>query len=626
VKELVPLAVAFTVLLGLVAWHEGTSHSSRGLVEEAGLKALAIREFTPDDAAKIEVAAPGATAPAYTLEKKDKSWRVTSSFVAPASGGNVTKLLDALAKAEGEFRSDDKAALEQFDLSPQRSVGVRVLDKDGKELVHVAVGRTSGPHGAFVRNLAESDDPRAYSLTSDLRGLLGLARTTTGEREADKPDAGYFHEKEFPQLKITAAKHAEFLSPGRSVAFDLAKKDDKDKTGEWKVASGGPGVPLKKDGLERAIATLGGGLHPTALVDPAKKSELGFDAPKYRIAVTSDDGTTRAAVGTTDAASEHYYVRLDAAQDPDVVYEANEYEFHQMFPQAQVLFDLPKLDVPKDGPTRLIVEKKGRDAIEMTRKGTKPTFDWTLVSPAWPLDAKQTALRGLGSSLAGVRVLDYVDATELGDAEITVRFGAAGAPDAELATLAVGGKAPAGKERLATLPGRPGHVFVIGENTLDRLAPEPMSLFETKVLHGWQKDDVTSVHVLDRGGLALTRDGEDWSFTDEATAKTAAPKAAVDNCLDRLLAANVTGLLTTVKTADLAVTKVSVERKDGTPAKIGFAVTKDGQHVVVFGDAVFSLEGKDDLVPQISSFVEPPAPAPAPKDEKPPEPAKDEKK
>jgi hypothetical protein len=620
VKELAPLAVAFTVLAALVAWHEVTSGSSRGLVEEAGLKPLAVREFTPDDAVKIEVAAPGATAPAYTLEKKDKSWRVTSTFVAPASGGNVTKLLDALAKAEGEFRSDDKAALEQFDLTPAKAVGVRVLDKDGKDLVHLAVGRTSGQHGAFVRNLAENDDPRAYALTSDVRGLLGLSRTSTGEREADKPDAGYFHEKEFPQFKLTA-KHVDLVSPGHSVAFDLVKKDEKDKTGEWKVVKGGPdaqagpagpGATVKKDGLERAVTTLGGGLHPTALVDPAKKSELGFDAPKYRIAVTSEDGTTRAAVGTTDAASEHYYVRLDVAQDPDVVYEANEYEFHQLFPQGQVLFDLPKLDVPKDGPTRLVVDKKGRDPIEMTRKGTKPTFDWTLVSPAWPLEAKQTSLRGLASSLNAIRVLDYVDDPQLGDAEITVRFGAAGAPDDQLATLATGGKAPAGKERLATLPGKPGRVYVIGENTLDRLAPEPLSLFETKVLHGWQKDDVTSVHVLDRGGLTLTRDGDDWSFTDEGTAKTAAPKAAVDKCLDRLLAANVSGLLTSVKLADLAVTQVSVERKDGAPVKFGCAVTKDGQHVVVLGDAVFSLESKDDLVPQRESLVE----APAPKDEK----------
>lgn len=607
-KELAPLAVAFTVLAALVAWREATSGSSRGLAEEAGLKPLQVREFTPDDAVKIEVAAPGATAPAYTLEKKDKSWRVTSSFVAPASGGNVTKLLDALAKAEGEFRSDDKAALEQFDLTPLRSVGVRVLDKDGKDLVHLAIGRTSGQHGAFVRNLSENDDPRAYSLTADVRALLGLQRTSAGEREADKPDAGYFHDKEFPQLKLTAAKHVEFVAPGRSVAFDLSKKDEKDKTGEWNVAKGGPDAPMKKAGLDQALATLGGGLHPTALVDPAKKKELGFEAPEYRIAVTSDDGTTRAAVGTTDAASEHFYVRLDVAQDPDVVYEAGEYEFHQLFPQGMVLFDLPKLDVPKEGPTRLVVEKKDRDVIAMTRKGTKPTFDWTLVAPAWPLDAKQTSLRGLAGSLNAVRVLDYVDDPQMADADVTVRFGAAGAPDDQLSVFAIGDKSPTGKERLAILPGRPGHVFVVGENVLDRLAPEPLSLFEPKVLHGWTKDDVTAIRGA---GIAVVRDGEGWSIEDAAGAKTKASAAAVEKLLDRWLAVGVTGKLSGL--ADFKSIPVSIERRDGEPLTVGVSATKDGKRVVVLGAEIFTVDDKDDLVPDRASLEE----KAAPKDEQP---------
>jgi len=43
-----------------------------------------------------------------------------------------------------------------FDLTPARSVGVRVLDKDGAELVHLALGASSMSHGAFVRNLADT--------------------------------------------------------------------------------------------------------------------------------------------------------------------------------------------------------------------------------------------------------------------------------------------------------------------------------------------------------------------------------------------------------------------------------------------------------------------------------------
>jgi hypothetical protein len=615
VKPLTPLAVTFTVLLAAVAWHEATTGSSPGLVEEAGLKSFAVREFTEADAVKIEVAAPGATAPAYTLERKDKSWRATSTFVAPASGANVTKLLETLAKAEGELRSDDKAALEQFDLSPARSVGVRVLDKDGKDLVHLAVGRTSGAHGAFVRDLADGDDPKAYSLTADLRGLLGLPRTSAGDHEPDKPDAGYFHDKEFPQSKIAAPKHAEFAAPGRSVTFDVAKRDEKDKAGGWTVAAGGPGAAVKKEGLERAIAALGGGLHPTSLVDPARKKELGFDAPKYRTEVTGEDGVAHAAVGTTDAACEHFYVRLDAAQDPDVVYEASDYEFHQLFPQGQVLFELPKAELPKDGPTRFVVEHKDRETVDMSRKGTKPTFDWTLARPAWTLDARQTALRGLGVAMNGVRVLDYVDDAQMGDAEITVHFGAAGAPDDQLSVLAVGGKAPAGKERLATLPGRPGHVYVIGENVLERLAPDPLSLFEPKVLHGWTKDDVTAVRVTK--GVSVVRDGDGWSVEDAAGAKTKAPTPAVEKWLDRWLAVGVTGKLT--GPADFEATSVTVERKDGAPLAVGVSVTKDGKRVVVLGAEIFTVDDKEDLLPDAAALAE----KPAGKDEKKPEEPKD---
>jgi hypothetical protein len=606
VKELLPLAAAFTVLAALVVWHEATTETSRGLADEAGFKPLAVREFTPDDASRIEIAAPGGTAPALTLTKKDKSWRVMSSFEAPASGGAVTKLLDELAKAEGEFRSDDAAALEQFDLTPARCVGVRVLDKDGKPLVHLAVGRTSGQHGAFVRNLADGDDPKAYALASDLRGLLGLGRTSTGDREPEKPGAAHFHDKEFPQSssKAGAAKRAELTAPGRVVAFDLVKKDEKDAAGAWVVASGGPGGGVKKDGLERAIAALGGGLHPTALVDPAKKKELGFDAPKYRIAVTGEDGTTRAAVGTSDAANEHWYVRLDVAQDPDVVYEASEYEFHQLFPQGQVLFDLPRVDVPREGPTRIVVTRKDRDTIDLSRKGTKPAFDWTLASPAWPLEPKQTALRGLAGTLGQVRVLDYVDGADLGDAEITVRWGAATAPEEQLAALAIGGKSPTGKERLATLPGRAGRVYVIGENVIDRVAPEPISLYEPKLLHGWTKDEVAAIRVV--GGLALVRDGEGWSLDDGAGTKTKAAAAPVEKYLDRWLAVGVTGKLS--GEAGFKAVPVSIERQDGTSVLAGVSVTKEGKRVLVLGAEIFTVDDKDDLVPDAAALAEPPPP------------------
>jgi len=612
VKELVPLSVAFVVLGALVAVREMSHGASRGIVEEAALVPLQAREFKPDEVTKIEIAAPGAATPAVTLERKDKSWRAISAFTAPASGAVVGKLVEMLAKAEGEFRTDDESVLEQFDLTPARAVDVQLLDKDGKALVHVAVGKSSGQRGAFVRNLLPGGDAsKAYALVDDLRGALGLRPTSTGSQEPEKPEANHFHEKEFPQLSTAKAKHAEFVAPGRTVAFDKVKKNEKDD-GAWKVASGGPGAPEKGEGIEAALAKLGGQLHPTTLVDPAKRKELGLETPAYRIAVTSEDGATRAAVGAPDAANEHFYVRLDVQQDPDVVYDVSEYEFRQMFPQGSTLFDLPKLDVPKEGPTRIVIERPGRDTVDLSRKGTRPANDWTLASPAWPLAAKQTALRGISSALTTLRVTDYVDAPPPETpAEIVVRYGAASSPPADLKALSVYGTAPAGKDRLASLGGGTKQ-FVIQEGAIARLAPDALALFEPKVLHDWRRDDVTAVRIGPDKALALVKDGDDWTI-EKGGEKSKASRAAVEAWLDRVLKVSVTGVLS--GRTDFESTPVTVERKDGDPVTFGVSVTGDGKRVVVLGATILTVDDKDELLPDTASMAEK-KPVP-PKDENP---------
>ena len=93
----------------------------------------------------------------------------------------------------------------------------------------------------------------------------------------------------------------EFATPGRVVAFEKAAKDAKEAPGEWKVVAGGPDAPLKKEAVDMALGKLGGSFRPTGLVDPAKEKDLGFDAPKYRLTVTTESGSPRVVVASTDA-------------------------------------------------------------------------------------------------------------------------------------------------------------------------------------------------------------------------------------------------------------------------------------------------------------------------------------
>lgn len=610
-RELTPLAAAFVVLLGLVVWREAGRDDDRSLVEEAALEPLATRPFTEADVARVEVTAPGGSAPAYTLEKKDKSWRAVSAFTAPASGANVTKLLGILAKAEGELRADDEAALEQFDLTRAKAVTVRALDASGKELVHVAVGRTSGSRGAFVRNLAEgADDAKALALTADLRGALGLPRTSAGAREPDEPKPGHFHEKEFPQLPLDDATRVELTAPGRRVAFTREKKEKSGDYGPWKLAEGGLDGALKAEGVDAAVRSLGGGLRAMELVDPAKKKELGLEAPAYRIAVTSADGTTRAAVGATDAEHDHFYVRLDAEQEVDVVYEASEYEFHRMFPQGMTLFELPKPLAPKEDAVRIVVERKGRDRIEIARPGTKPADDWTLAAPVYGLAPKQQSLRSLASGLSTLRVTDYVDAAPPAEEpEVRITWTPAGAADGATKSVAIHGPAPMGDGFVASF-GEPARAYVIDESSKERAAPEPLSLFETKVLHGWTRDDVTAVRVrVEPSRWSIVRDGDAWAIESEG-AKTPASTSAVDAWLDRALKVNVTGVLSGV--ADFESTTIVLERKEGAPKELGVSVTKDGKRVVVLEGVVLTVDDEKDLAPDRAALAEAP-PADEPK-------------
>lgn len=613
VKELVPLSVAFVVLLGFVVVRETSHGQSRSIVEEAALVPLQAHEFKEDDVTKVEIAAPGAAKATVTLERKDKGWRAVSDFTAPASGATVGKLIELLAKAEGEFRTDDQSVLEQFDLTPARAVDVRLVDKDGKDLVHVAVGKSSGQRGAFVRNLLPGGDAaKAYALVDDLRGALGLRPTATGSHETEKPEANHFHDKEFPQLPTAKAKHVEFVAPGRTVAFDKSKKSEKDE-GSWKVANGGPGAPEKSEGVETAITKLGGQLHPTTLVDPAKRKELGLETPAYRIAVTSEDGSTRAAVGAVDTANSHYYVRLDVQQDPDVVYDVSEYEFRQMFPPGATMFDLPKLDVPKEGPTHVVVERPGGETIEMSRKGTRPQNDWTLTSPAWPLAPKQTALRGIASALTTLRVTDYIDGpAPTTPADVVVRYGTALAQDADLKTISIYGAAPSGKDRLVSFGGA---VLVIADSALPRLAPETLSLFEPKVLHDWRREDVTAVRIGADKALAIVKDGDGWAI-EKGGEKSKASKAAVEAWLDRVLKVGVTGVLTPALT-DFKSIPLTLERSEGDPVTFGVSATGDGKRVVVLGGAtIATVDDKDELLPDVATMAEKQPEAP-PKDDKP---------
>lgn len=606
-KRILPVAILFAVLLALVVVRE----TSRARLDERTADRdefvpLAAAKFVPGDAARIEVIGPGETEPAIVVERdaaKDAAkgdaprWTVTKPYRCPGHSGNAAALVEALAVGDAEFRADDAGALHDLDLEPGRAVTVRLSDASGRPLAHVAIGRGTGQRGAFVR-FPDRKGTEAFETTSDLRGLLGLGRGAGADAPPEEPKATHFRDREFPSLGIAEPVRVEFTAPGRRVAF--ARRE-----GRWETAEGGLPFPVNAQGIDRAVRKAGPEFRATDLADPSDLAKLGLDRPTHAITITAGDGTVARITGAGDPSGDRWYVRLDAKSAPDVVWEAAAWEASQLFPAGAGLYTFDAVGVPDETFTKAVIEK-GAERIVLTRAGTKPADDWTVESPASPFAPRQSSVRSLASLLRNVKPIDWIDAADLGAVEAVVRLGSRTAADDELATIRIGGKSPAGKDRLAALPAHPGRVLVLADSTVDRLVPAASSLFETKILHGWSASDVASITV-EQGGTrwSVAREGDRWTFLD-GDVRSAADAAACTKWTEALTALDTGG--TTEPAGDDAVdARIVVTKLDGTERAFSIGAAKDGRRRVTFGTAAFTTD-RGDLLPARATLAAPPAP------------------
>ena len=167
-----------------------------------------------------------------------------------------------------------------------------------------------------------------------------------------------------------------------SVAFEKRGKD-------WVGVEGAPSVPLRAQGLKQLVAQLGGNTSATELVDPATAKELGLDEPGYSVTVVGLDGEKRIALAVADRESNAYYVRLDVEQETPVVYSLTRYAFDRLFPQGGSLFEFAPLGA--EDITRFEVTRDDGDIV-MTRDAADD--DWTVATPAWPLEAQPARRTG----------------------------------------------------------------------------------------------------------------------------------------------------------------------------------------------------------------------------------------
>lgn len=623
-KRLIPVAVLFAVLAALVAARE----VRRGSLDAGGVPAgefvpLAATKFEAKNAEKIEVTAPGGSEPAFVLERDGGSWVMTKPFRAPAHQNHANELCDALATGDAEPRADDAGTLRDTDLTPERASAVRVTDAAGKVLAHVAIGRSTDPRGAFLRFLGDPADQRCFATTARLREALGLGRTWSQDAAPETPGAAHFRDRDFPLVKTDTAKRVEIAIPGRRVVFE--------KSGDaWIVAEGGPGFGIAKNAVENVLRKLGPDFKAKDLADPSDLGKLGLADPRWILAVTLEDGTVQRVFGGADVAAGRYHLRLDQTAgdaEPAAIYEANAWDFQAVFPAGSSLFTFPACEIENESLLQVAVEKAaqaGRPAtrIRIARTGTQPADEWKVAEPDLPLAPKNASLQSLASAVRSVRATDWVDAADLGAAELTVRLGRESDLADDEKAIVIGGKTPWGKDRLCVLPNTPGKVLVIADSTADRIDVAPTSLFEPKVLHAWSEPDVKAVRVAGASGAwSVERGDKGWTLV-RGEERTDASATAVRAWIAALLALETREAEAAPAESDATI---EVEKADGTKRVLALGPAKDGKRGVTVGSLSFSTD-RTDLLPAAESLAAPPpkapeAPAPPPvKDGDPPPP------
>lgn len=171
-RQLTIMAVVLLLLAGAIAAHRfgsGEPEKKTGSVALAGFKAgdvAAIEIFSGQGGEKVRLARDGET------------WRLANRFGALAEKDDVAGLVKKITEAK---RLDRAATQESerfalFELTFEQAAHVVMTDKQGKELLHLLVGKGDNSSADFVRYSGKDAVPGVFELV-DTAGVMETLRS-----------------------------------------------------------------------------------------------------------------------------------------------------------------------------------------------------------------------------------------------------------------------------------------------------------------------------------------------------------------------------------------------------------------------------------------------------------------
>lgn len=515
------LAAVLAILIVLTVLSERPA-DIKSVEEQVDAVALMPASISPDAIMGIELRAeqnsiaPGAEKsdekPLVRLERQPGGgWVVATAYDAPAKSDKIDEFLKSLNEMKGLFVSDNPERFDEYQVSPEKSIQVRLFTSDPEKPVfglHVGKKRPGGDE-----TLVRVDEAgTVYAVGASLRSDMGVWS------DADtRPGYSAWLDKKLVDLDQNKVRKIELTYPDHSVVFEKVQKlaDTKDADAEnaegddvakadtppeyeWRLLSRSPGGEFKKSGLDnllRQVSTM----EVQDVLDPAKKEEFGLDEPAYRLRVELDEGEPVEIVANRD--KELNGGRLILLSKPGHIWELPGWRFDATWKAGKELFDLETPTVDKKTVRKLSFVRGKDDSIMLVRDDADKEFK--LIEPQTGFDLKQDKAKAIAEALSSWQAYSYADPAGL------VKYGfslpacrlSVGASEGEAVDLILGSEHP-GRSAwyIATDPKE--QVLVMEGADKEKVFPELSELLDfSKPLVSLPADSIQSITV-NRGGDA----------------------------------------------------------------------------------------------------------------------------
>lgn len=351
-RQLTIMAIVLLLLSGAVA----ATRFSKKPEEPKGSESLV--SFKPGDVASFEIFS-GAGGERVKLARDGEAWRLMSRFGAlvdtEEAGGLVKKLTEA--KRLARPATEEPSRFSEFDLTYEQAAHLVLLDKQGKELVHLLVGKGQNTSSDFIRYSGKDALPGVYELV-DAAGVMETLRSRLHLDAEGKPevrswvDTGAFktlpREAEVSRLTI-ADKAVQIEAESQADPKDAAKRI-------WQVvkpeASYGNSAAL--DGALEAIRNMRG--TDVAGKPGAQGSELGvINAERWvEIKYSVKGGKTETMRLDFGKTKDHdVAVWVTSESKGEFIWWANDYVLTRVFRPAVDFTDVAPLPPPGPAVTEL---------------------------------------------------------------------------------------------------------------------------------------------------------------------------------------------------------------------------------------------------------------------------------